>query len=102
MWSSAYPAPVERARQIVAGAERQNGDRRRRVDAEAVDRRQYPADRAVAAARQQPQVRHLTKHLQPTQVIITRLLVSVLFLLSISFPQLAAFCQQFITEMCFF
>ena len=29
------------------------------------------------------------------------LLVSVLFLLSISFPQLAAFCQQFIKEMCY-
>jgi len=30
-----------------------------------------------------------------------RLLVSVLFLLSISFSQLATFCQQFIKEMCY-
>ena len=30
-----------------------------------------------------------------------RLLVSVLFLLSISFSELAAFCQQFIKEMCY-
>ena len=59
-----YPAPVECARKIVAGAERQNGDWRRRSDVKTVDGGQNPADSTVTAACQYPQIRHLTKHVQ--------------------------------------
>jgi len=37
MKQQAYPAPVERPREVIAGSQRQNGDWWRRMDAEAVD-----------------------------------------------------------------
>jgi len=63
-----YPAPVESPREVVAGAERQDGNRRRGMNVETVNGRQDPADSAVTSARQQTQVRHLAKHLQPAHV----------------------------------
>lgn len=61
----AHPAPAERARQIVAGAERQHADGGPRADA--VQHAQHPAHGAVPAARQHAQVRHLTEKLQPME-----------------------------------
>ena len=45
--------------------------------------------------------RYYCIRVQSAYVVFRCILVSVLFLLSISFPQLAAFYQQFIKEMCY-
>ena len=62
------PSPAEGPGQIVAGAERQDADGRRRTDGDLVEHRKDPADGAVAAAGQHPQVGHLAEHLQPVVV----------------------------------
>ena len=70
--SRAHPTPAECAREIVAGAERQDGHRRRRRHAERVDHREDPADGTVAAAAQHAQVRHLPVQLQPARSVGSR------------------------------
>lgn len=57
-------APAKRPRQIVAGAQRQHTDRRRRTDSDFVQHRQHPANGAVAAAGQQTQLRRFAEQFQ--------------------------------------
>lgn len=58
-------APAELPGQVVARAEGQSADRRCRRHADLIEDREDPADGAVAAAGQDPQVRHLLEQLEP-------------------------------------
>lgn len=58
-------APAEGASQVVSGAQGQRAHGRRWIGPDLVQDRQYPSDRAVAAASQDSQVRYFLEQLQP-------------------------------------
>lgn len=59
------PSPADRPGEVIAGAQREHGDRRVIVPVERIQRGQHPADCAVAATDHYSQLRQaLAKHLQ--------------------------------------
>lgn len=68
-----YPSPVQGAREVIAGAQRHDGNRRGRFNAQAVDFGQDPANSSITPTGQDSQVRHFLVQLKSKRDKINKL-----------------------------
>lgn len=69
-----YPSPVQGAREVIAGAQRHDGNRRGRFNAQAVDFGQDPANSSITPTGQDSQVRHFLVQLKSKRDKINKLI----------------------------
>lgn len=70
-----YPSPVQGAREVIAGAQRHDGNRRGRFNAQAVDFGQDPANSSITPTGQDSQVRHFLVQLKSKRYKINKLTI---------------------------